>query len=345
MHHYLSDQYETSQKILLITEEHTNNPYYWSNVKALVDVIRATGRELKVAVPGSRSEPLRAQSVDGTAFEVFGAVREGDHVTLGDFRPDLIVSNNDFSKEYADWAEGLRTPMNPPHRFGWFRRRKHEFFESYNRLATEFAETVGVDPFHFRVETALFRDFAVNDEGSRSLLAAQAESVLERVRAEYAKHGVSDQPFLVVKNNAGTYGLGVTMVQNGREIIDWNYKSRKTMKAAKGGRDVEEVIVQEGITTRYREGDETAEPVIYMIGCQLAGGFLRTHTSKGPQQNLNSPGAVYKRMCVSDLKLSLAGYPKENVYGWVAKLALLAISYEAQEHDVEFLGYRSRPCR
>ncbi len=103
------------------------------------------------------------------------------------------------------------------------------------------------------------------------------------------------------------------------------------MKAAKGGREISQVIVQEGIPSRVRSEGFSAEPVIYMVGTELAGGFLRTHGEKGATDSLNSPGAVYRRLCVSDLNVSLEGSPLENVYGWTARLGLLAIAMEAQE--------------
>ena len=73
----------------------------------------------------------------------------------------------------------------------------------------------------------------------------------------------------------------------------------------------------------------TSEPVLYMIGGELAGGFLRTHEKKDATESLNSPGAVYKRLCLSDLRVKAEGCILENVYGWVAKLGFLAISKEA----------------
>jgi glutamate--cysteine ligase len=163
--------------------------------------------------------------------------------------------------------------------------------------------------------------------------------MLDRLRVKNREHGVHEDPFLFVKNNAGTYGLGVMRVSSGEEILQLNYKTRKKMKAAKGGREVEEVILQEGIPSIVRADDVTAEPTIYMVGCQLIGGFLRSHSEKGPTESLNSPGAVYKRLCVSDLKVSIEGHPLENVYGSVARLGVLAIGAEAEEMRVEYRGY------
>jgi glutamate--cysteine ligase len=133
----------------------------------------------------------------------------------------------------------------------------------------------------------------------------------------------------------------VIRVSSGQDVLDWTYKSRKKMKAAKGGRDVEEVIIQEGLPSIVQSDGVSAEPVIYMIGKDLAGGFLRTHSEKNSEESLNSPGAVYKRMCVSDLAISVKNCPNENVYGWSAKLGLLAIAMEAQEMKAPFPGWKS----
>src|ERR1035437_199050 len=44
-HHYSPE----TKKILLLTEEHTQNPYYWDNVLALATILKGTGREIRVA--------------------------------------------------------------------------------------------------------------------------------------------------------------------------------------------------------------------------------------------------------------------------------------------------------
>ena len=123
--------------------------------------------------------------------------------------------------------------------------------------------------------------------------------------------------------------MGVVSATSGDDIRNWNYKSKKKMKAAKGGGGFTELIIQEGVPTVLKDEGATAEPVLYMLGDELAGGFLRTHEKKASNESLNSPGAVYKRLCLSDLKVSAEGCPLENVYGWVAKLGFLAISREA----------------
>ncbi len=335
-----------TKKIILLTEEHTQNPYYWDNVNVLQTILTQAGREVRLAVPRPLEAPLTVTSASGATLNVFSATRAGSGVSIDGFTPDLIISNNDFSTEYDEWAKGLEIPMNPPRELGWYRRRKDRFFKVYNQFAGEFCDLLKVDPWLLQVETELFPAFDVESEESRDQLAAHAQKLYDRLKKNYANHGVNREPFLFVKNNAGTYGLGVLQVKNPEEIKSWNYKSRKKMKAAKGGREISEVIIQEGVpTTVQAEGGRTAEPVIYMIGCQLAGGFLRAHGEKDDQQSLNSPGAVFQRLCIADLSVKLEGCPMENAYGWVAKLAFLSVAKEARELGVTFRNYRhAGPC-
>lgn len=335
-----------TKKIVLLTEEHTQNPYYWDNVLALQAMLTGAGRDVRLAIPRALQAPLLLTSASGGTAEVFSATRVGVGIDIDGFKPDLIISNNDFSNEYEEWAKGLETAMNPPKELGWYRRRKDRFFKIYNQLAGEFCELLQVDPWILQVETDVFEHFDVDDEESRDKLAAKAQVLYDRIKSKYKMHGIDRDPFLFVKNNSGTYGLGVVQVKSPDEIKGWNYKSRKRMKAAKGGREITEVIIQEGVpTTTSSDGGQTAEPVIYMIGCQLAGGFLRVHGEKSAEESLNSPGAVYQRLCVSDLQVKMEGCPQENSYGWLAKLSFLSVALEAKELGVEFKNYQfGGPC-
>lgn len=339
MGQYLKTHYGPDvRRVLLVTEEHTQNPFYWENVGAIADLMVEAGYEVRIGFPKEMPETLTIKSATGREFQVGGAVPGSSF--LADFEPDLIISNNDFSQEHAEWASKIPWAINPPRELGWYQRKKSRYFKHYNDLVNEFCQVAGLDPFLFRVETEIFEHFEVENPESRKELAQKVDEMLGRLRKAYQERGVDQEPFVFVKNNAGTYGLAVIRVTSGEEVLTWGYKSRKKMKAAKGGRDVQEVIIQEGIPSVIKSEEASAEPVIYMIGTDLAGGFLRTHAEKGNTESLNSPGAVYKKLCVSDLAVDPQGCPKENVYGWSAKLGILAIAREAKEMGVEFPGYR-----
>ncbi len=340
---YLSKHYGSNvKKILLVTEEHTNNPFYWENVITIRSLLEGAGKEVMIGIPREMYEPIKVQSATGIQVTVHSAFENSSSVQ--EFKPDLIISNNDFSDAHESWASHVTLPMNPPRELGWYQRKKSRYFKLYNALVEEFCAISGVDSFYLNVKTEVFENFDIADDSSRALLASRVDQMIADLKLDYEKRGINSEPFVFVKNNSGTYGLAVIRVGSGKEVLDWNYKSRKKMKAAKGGKDVEEVIIQEGIPSRVQSDGATAEPVIYMVGCELGGGFLRTHGEKNSTESLNSPGAVYKRLCVSDLNVSIEGSPLENVYGWSARLGLLAIASEAKEMGVVFNGYINKPC-
>ncbi|MBL7544152.1 MAG: glutamate--cysteine ligase [Bdellovibrionaceae bacterium] len=325
---YLDEKYSKDlQRILLVTEEHTQNPYYWDNVVTIKDLMESAGKQVRVGFGTKLENPLTVKSANG--HEVLVESAWGDSKIFSEFKPQLIVSNNDFSEAHEEWSKTVTVPINPPRELGWYQRKKSDYFKFYNELVSEFADVAGVDPFVFQVKTEYFPHFDINSESSRADLAKDVDDVLKSLDVEYKKRGIDQKPFVFVKNNSGTYGLAVIRVQSASEILEWTYKSRKKMKAAKGGRDVEEVIIQEGIPSIVEKDGVVAEPVIYMIGGDLAGGFLRTHSEKDSTESLNSPGAIYKRLCVSDLEIRPEGCPMENVYGWTSKIGSLAISMEA----------------
>ena len=73
---FLDSHYSpTTQKIVLLTEEHTGNPYYWDNVLALQKIIEGSGRQVRLAIPRELPAPLEVPSASGRKATVFSATR------------------------------------------------------------------------------------------------------------------------------------------------------------------------------------------------------------------------------------------------------------------------------
>lgn len=325
--------------ICILTEEHSQNPFYWSNVSSIKKMIEEAGCAVFLTFPRSLTSDIEVRTATNEPLKVQRSEVRSGLLYVEDQAIDLIVSNNDFSLSYEDFIQPLKTPINPPPGLGWHQRKKQQFFSEYNRLATDFCNIIELDPWHLTIETVEFPHFDLNDEDKKNHLIEAAEGLVKRLASQYERHNIKDKPYLFIKNSSGTYGLAVIEVREPRDILSWNYKSRKKMKASKGGRSVDEVILQEGIPTILTSDNSAAEPALYMLGDNLLGGFLRTHGEKGPTESLNSPGAVFKRLCVSDLHINLPGCPLENVYGWVARLGLLAIGAETAAKNIHYPEY------
>jgi glutamate--cysteine ligase len=212
-------------------------------------------------------------------------------------------------------------------------------------LAVEFAQILEMDPFIFTIESEEVEPVSFGDGIGIESVAAAVERIIQKTAQAFERLKISQKPFAFIKNNAGTYGIGVMVVRSPSEVLEMNRRTKNKMSVGKNKRLIESVIVQEGIPTATLVQRLAAEPVIYLMGCDLIGGFLRTNTERGTEDNLNSQGMVFKKLCMSDLRRDdFLDEPQnedalrddssheepvlELVYGSVARISALATGKE-----------------
>lgn len=168
-------------------------------------------------------------------------------------------------------------------------------------------------------------------------LAGSVDKLLNRMRLKYKEYGITEEPFVIVKADAGTYGMGIMTVKDASEVKQLNRKQRNKMAVVKEGLQVTDVIIQEGVPTVERVDEGTAEPVVYMIDRYVVGGFYRVNASRGTDENLNAPGMHFKPLgfatacSLPDARMDPdAPANRFYAYGVVARLALLAASLELE---------------
>ncbi len=135
--------------------------------------------------------------------------------------------------------------------------------------------------------------------------------------------------------------MGIMTVRDPKDLVDLNRKTRNKMSVIKDGQEVSEVILQEGVPTYERMNDAVAEPVVYMIDRYVVGGFYRVNAERGVDENLNSPGAVFAPLAFAEsnqlpkpgVKPGASAPNRFYMYGVIARLAMLAASYELEATD------------
>lgn len=332
---------EIPRRILILPESHTQNLYYIENLYYLRKIIQDAGYEVEIGwygslVPEGTRDPVPLVSVTGKQLQALPLVIEGGVVSAGHFIPDVILLNNDFSAGYPAALDAITQPIIPSHRLGWHSRKKSDHFIHYNKLAAEFAELIGVDPWRIQVETEEVAPVNFNEDQGIEQVARAAQRILDHTSAAYAERKIHRKPFVFVKNNSGTYGMGITVVRESEELLHLNRRVKNKMSVGKNRMQIQSVAVQEGVPTATIVNRLAAEPVIYLFGGELMGGFLRTNTEKSEEDNLNSQGMVFQKLCMSDLRRDeedpLEEIPiLELVYGWVAKLSALATGMELRQ--------------
>jgi len=340
-----------ASRLLIIPENHTRNTYYLRNVVELANILKQAGMNVRIgSISPEITEPTVLETHDGQPLLLEPVVREGNRLKLAaakvgdtelpEFDSCAVLLNNDLSGGIPAILQNVEQDLIPPLYAGWSTRRKSQHFAAYNRVAREFADLLGIDEWLLNPYFETCGEIDFNARTGEDCLAAKVESLLEKIKLKYAEYGVTQEPFVIVKANAGTYGMGIMTVKSPDDVRGLNRKARNKMSVIKEGLEVTEVIIQEGVYTFESINDAVAEPVVYMMDHYVIGGFYRVHTGRGIDENLNAPGShfvplAFEKPCTLP---DCAGSPDATpnrfyAYGVVARLALLAAAIELQEQD------------
>jgi glutamate--cysteine ligase len=324
--------------VLLIPENHTRNQFYLQNVAQIVTILKQSGMRVRVgSLLPEITQPTVFQLPNNSALTLEPLVRRGNRLGLADFDPCVVLLNNDLSAGVPDILKNLEQGVFPPLSVGWYTRRKSQHFTAYDRVSGEFAKLLDIDPWLINPYFAMCDQVNFQERVGEECLAAQVDAVLQKIRVKYAEYGVKQDPFVIVKADAGTYGMGIMTVKDASEIVGLNRKQRNKMSVVKEGLQVHDVLVQEGVYTFEHINDAVAEPVIYMIDHYVVGGFYRVHTGRGVDENLNAPGMYFESLafqtCCTLPNPDCAPDDLPNrfyAYGVVSRLALLAAALEIE---------------
>ncbi len=328
-------------KVLLIPENHTRNLFYMESVATLVEIIGKAGFEVRVgSLLDEVREPSEIKLPSGRRVRLEPLLRSGNKLGVAGFTPCLILLNNDLSAGRPAILENLDQPVSPPLVLGWSNRLKSDHFTHYRAVAREFAALIDIDPWLIDPLFLQCGEINFTKREGEECLASNVNTLLINIQRKYDEYGIDKRPFVVVKADAGTYGMGVMMVHSEQEVRDLNRKQRSKMAASKGGQQISKVILQEGVYTFETWGDQqsVAEPVVYMMDHYVVGGFYRLHTGRGPDENLNAPGMAFEPLafaeCCNNPDRNRAPDAHPNrfyAYGVIARLALVAAAREVAE--------------
>ncbi len=326
--------------ILLVPENHTRNTFYLRNVAALQSILRHAGLKVHIGSLLPITEPTAVALPEGEGELLLEPLkRVGNRLTVADFDPCMVLLNNDLSGGAPEILQNLEQTLLPPLHAGWFTRRKSNHFAAYRDVAAEFAQLLGIDPWLIDPYFEKCGKINFHERKGEECLEGYVTELLDEIREKYARYGIKQEPFVIVKADAGTYGMGIMTIKDPAEVRALNRKQRNKMAVVKEGLEVREVLVQEGVYTFESVKDAVAEPVVYMIDHYVVGGFYRVHTERGQDQNLNAPGMQFSPLsfaapCTSP-NPDDPGCPPNRfyAYGVIARLALLAAALELEQTD------------
>jgi glutamate--cysteine ligase len=283
-------------------EDHNRNPAYVENINSLTSLLEAEGYAVTAGI---------LEVEQGTPVSVQGAV------------PDLILLNNDLTE--GPLPE-LGIPVIPSPRMGWYSRRKSDHFKAVQPYIDEVAKILEIDPWLLSAHWIVSEDKCLEKETCLTLLAAEVDDFLTNIQSKYDEYGIKGQPTLFVKNDAGTYGLGILEITSGEELLNLSNRKMNRLTYGKGGTSAEDFLIQEGVPSALTWDSMVVEPVAYCANGRVGGWFYRANAKKGEMTNLNSPSSIF--LDPSEIGDASIQSRRNHWHMLVAEIAMLGMAAE-----------------
>ena len=322
------------------------NSAYLANILQLKRIFYQAGLNVRFAsLDAAVKTPTTLQAATGEAITIEPLNRTDLRLGLKDFDPCTILLNNDLAAGIPGMLEDINEQyLLPPLHASSSVRSKATHLKAYEEVAKRFGKLIGVDSWLIHpmfahcgmVNMAKTRDF--------DNLKIQVDGLLMKIKRKYKEYGIHEKPFVLVKcnsgNGEGNCGLGILTVRDTKDLDAWAADSKISQKQLPDA--PMDIIIQEGVQTSERVNAAVAEPVVYMMDRYVVGGFYRTHAGRGNDENLNAPGASYVPLALADsgklpqpggLQGAASNPNRFYMYGVIARLAMLAASYELEATD------------
>ncbi|RAP36519.1 glutamate--cysteine ligase [Candidatus Marinamargulisbacteria bacterium SCGC AAA071-K20] len=313
------DRVSDCKRILLVMEEHTRNKFYLENIFVIKKMLVDAGFEVDIVSfcetevfdePVKELETSAGNNITVTCFKCILKKIEKQ-----EYSADLVILNNDLSKGIPEMVTNMDIPIYPSLHAGWHARLKSHHFKEANALLTEFAEMIDEDPWKFLAYYESEDNVDVNEEADRKRLAVVVEDLLKKIQIKYDEYGIKDKPFVFLKSDSGTYGMGVVPVESVDEVLTLNRKLRNKLSTGKSSMKIDRFIIQEGVPTISSVDNKVSEVCVYQIANRFVGGFYRVNTKKGDRDNLNSSGMTFTKICEASDSCALKGDDSDDNCG------------------------------
>lgn len=279
---------------------------------------------------------LNPLSINGKIFDniKFDLLQLDSNIaTKNGFICDIAILNNDLTSLTINLLnKDIQTAVSPSPQLGWFQRSKFDHFTIYNILAQEISDILNFDKWLISSFIDIEDDIDFKNKIGLDLLANKVDNLLFKIEEKYKIYNIKQKPYCYVKSDNGTYGMAVTEVYSGDEILNFNKKNRNKMNAIKGSVINNRVIIQEGIATIDLIDNKPAEPLIYLVNSEVIANLFRFNVNEDSFSSLNNAGAAFidsDNILNGQYNLFSCKNDVDNINKFIAKLASLASAIEA----------------
>ena len=332
-----------ARNLLLIPENQLQSTSYLSSLAQLRRIFHMAGLNVRIgSIDPAIKKTTTIELPNGESVTLEPVIRGKHRLGVKDFDPCTILLNNDLSAGVPGILEDVHEQyLLPPLHAGWTTRHKSTHFKCYEEVTKRMGKLLGIDPW--LINPMFGKCGAVNlaESAGMECLGTNVDALLTKIRRKYKEYGIKEKPFVIVKADSGSHGMGIVTVRDAKDLETLGLRAKDQVNGTKEGLAACDILVQEGVLTKERMNDAVAEPVVYMLDRYVVGGFYRVHAGRGVDETLNTPGSSFVPLAFEQsthlpqpgVKPGASAPNRFYMYGVVGRLAMLAASYELEATD------------
>jgi glutamate--cysteine ligase len=338
-----------ARNLLLIPENRSTSTLYLSSLCQLRRVFYMAGLNVRIgSIDPAIKKVTKFDLPGGESILLEPVIRGKRRLGLKDFDPCTILLNNDLSAGVPGILEEIHEQyLLPPLHAGWTTRRKSKHFKCFEEVAKRMGKLLGVDPWLINPMFDKCAQIDLSGEVGLETVQTQVDVLFTKIRRKYKEYGIKEKPFVVVKADDAAHGMGIVTLRDAKDMDAMRKTIEGQMVRHAQDSSGQDIFIQEGVSTSEQVNDAVAEPVVFMMDRYVVGGFYRIHAGRGTDENLNSPGSSFVPLAFEHSTHlpqpgSKPGASVPNrfyMYGVVARLAMLAASYELEATDPDAEAY------
>lgn len=304
---YLEDYYPDIKEILVYPEQFSRNAFYLSSLKALLKIITNAGFSHKVIVHDDIFDEMQLEN----------KIRPSD---ISQNANSLVLLNNDLTTGVPDFLTQYDGTILPSPDLGWHSRRKSKHFLRFDEILIKVAKQFNFDPWLLSTYNEMCESVDFRERKNLECISRKVDEVLANVAQKYKEYGIDKDPYVFIKSDQGTFGLGIMTAKSGEEILQINKKKRHSMQRIKLGIENTRVMIQEGVPSIEKTDDgHTAEEMVYSTFARPSCIFNRIHVDVDEYASLNTSGMSFG---------NCRPLPRSDLRYMVNKIANIATIYE-----------------
>ena len=229
-----------AKNLLVIPENNTRSTGYLSNVAQLQRIFTMAG--LNVRIGSIDPEVKKTTTIElpgGEKVTLEPVVRTKRRLGLKNFDPCTILLNNDLTAGAPGILEDLHEQyLLPPLHAGWSVRRKSRHFQSYEEVSKRFGKMLGIDPWLIHPLFNKCGELDFQKEEGMDCLRTNVDALLAKIRKKYKEYGIKEKPFVIVKADNGTYGMGIMTVRDVKDLEALRQRPKNKPPVGKTGKAI-----------------------------------------------------------------------------------------------------------